>query len=319
MSEPETGGSESVRFLTVEADVAGQRIDNYLITRLKGAPRTLVYRILRTGEVRVNKGRIKADYRVREGDVIRVPPLRLADAASPPPPGAGVSRDLAARILYEQHGLLVIDKPSGLAVHGGSGVAYGVVEAMRHVRPSAHFLELVHRLDRGTSGLLMLAEKRSLLRFLHEELREGRMHKVYVALLAGRLKGAEHDIRAPLHKTVQPSGEHIVRVAHEGKEAHSVFRVLERIGDTTLVEVVLYTGRTHQIRVHAQFLGHPIIGDEKYGIDELNRRMKAVGINRLFLHARDLDIRLPGQEQPLHLHCPLPPELEACLERLRHE
>ena len=222
MSEPETGGTESARFLTVEADVAGQRIDNFLITRLKGAPRTLVYRIVRTGEVRVNKGRIKADYRVKEGDVIRVPPLRLAEVAPPPQPGAALSRDLASRVVYEEHGLVVLNKPSGMAVHGGSGVPYGVVEAMRVVRPSAHFLELVHRLDRDTSGLLMLAEKRSLLKFLHEELRQGRMHKVYVALLNGRLKGAEHEVRAPLKKTVMATGEHIVRVARDGKEARSL-------------------------------------------------------------------------------------------------
>jgi len=319
MSEPETGGTESARFLTVEADVAGQRIDNFLITRLKGAPRTLVYRIVRTGEVRVNKGRIKADYRVKEGDVIRVPPLRLAEVAPPPQPGAALSRDLASRVVYEEHGLVVLNKPSGMAVHGGSGVPYGVVEAMRVVRPSAHFLELVHRLDRDTSGLLMLAEKRSLLKFLHEELRQGRMHKVYVALLNGRLKGAEHEVRAPLKKTVMATGEHIVRVARDGKEARSVFHVLERIGDTTLVEVTLYTGRTHQIRVHAQYLGHPIVGDEKYGNDELNRKMKGFGINRLFLHARDLGIHMPGQEAQLRLHCPLAPELEAGLERLRSE
>jgi 23S rRNA pseudouridine955/2504/2580 synthase len=318
MSEPQPG-TESVRFFTVEADVAGQRLDNFLITRLKGAPRTLVYRIVRTGEVRVNKGRIKADYRVKEGDVIRVPPLRLAEVAPPPQPGAALSRDLASRILYEEHGLLVLNKPSGLAVHGGSGVAFGVVEAMRVVRPSAHFLELVHRLDRDTSGLLMLAEKRSVLRFLHEELRQGRMDKVYVALLHGRLKGAEQEVRAPLKKTVMATGEHIVRVSSEGKEARSVFRVLERIGDTTLVEVVLYTGRTHQIRVHAQFLGHPIIGDEKYGIDDVNKKMKGFGINRLFLHARDLSIQLPGMDGRLALHCPLAPELEAGLERLRRE
>lgn len=316
MSTSETG-PVAVRYLAVTADQAGQRIDNFLITQLKGVPKTLIYRILRKGEVRVNKGRIRPDYRLQADDVVRVPPLRVAEVAPPPQPGATLSRELAARILYENHGLLVLNKPSGLAVHGGSGVSFGAIEALRVVRPEAPFLELVHRLDRDTSGLLMVAEKRSVLRALHEELRHGRMHKVYVALLSGRLKGAEHTVTAPLQKIVQASGEHIVRVSREGKEAHTDFRVLERIGDTTLVEAVLHTGRTHQIRVHAQYLGHPIVGDEKYGSDGVNQHMKAHGINRLFLHARDLRIRLPGQEQPLDLHCPLEPELLAGLERLR--
>jgi 23S rRNA pseudouridine955/2504/2580 synthase len=325
MTDPESGSADSVRFLTVEADVAGQRIDNFLMSRLKGAPRTLVYRILRTGEVRVNKGRIKAEYRVQAGDVIRVPPLRLAEAAPPPQPGAGLMRELGARIVYEDHGLLVLNKPAGLAVHGGSGVSYGAIEALRVLRPDKHFMELVHRLDRGTSGMLMIAEKRSLLRFLHEELRQGRMHKVYVALLSGRLKDNEYEVRAPLRKDVMATGEHIVRVTRDGKEAHTDFKVIERVGNTkigeaTLVEATLHTGRTHQIRVHAQFLGHPIVGDEKYGNDELNRQMKErAGIGRLFLHARDLRISLPDEPVPLSLHCPLDADLQAGLERLRRE
>lgn len=319
MSASESGGGESVRFLNVDGEYAGQRIDNFLITQLKGVPRTLVYRILRKGEVRVNKGRIKPDYRLVAGDVIRVPPLRVAPVAPPPQPGAGLSRELSGRIIYEEHGLLVLNKPSGLAVHGGSGVAFGAIEALRVVKPEKHFLELVHRLDRDTSGLLMIAEKRSLLRVLHEQLREGKTHKVYVALLAGRLKGAVHDVDAPLKKTIQATGEHIVRISREGKEARTQFRVLERFGNTTLVEAQIFTGRTHQIRVHAQYLGHPIVGDEKYGIDEFNARMKAYGINRLFLHARDLRVRLPALEEPLNLHCPLEPDLLAALENLRRE
>ncbi len=318
MTASPDGGLDRVRMLTVEPDYAGQRIDNFLITQLKGAPRTLVYRILRKGEVRVNKGRIKPEYRLQAGDVIRVPPLRLAEAAPPPQPGVGLSRELAGRIVYEENGLLVLNKPSGLAVHGGSGVAYGAIEALRVVRPDKHFLELVHRLDRDTSGLLMVAEKRSLLRALHEQLRLGRMHKVYVALLSGRLKGAEHTVTAPLHKFNLPTGEHIVRVARDGKEARTDFRVLERFSDATLVECVLHTGRTHQIRVHAQYLGHALVGDEKYGSDEFNQHMKRQhGVGRLFLHARDLRIQLPGEDKPLSLHCPLEPELESALESLR--
>lgn len=315
----EEGAASPARLLTVPPDVAGQRIDNFLLTRLKGAPRTLVYRILRTGEVRVNKGRIKPDYRLQAGDVVRVPPLRLADEKeAAEKPARGAVRDLGSRIVYEEGGLLVIDKPAGLAVHGGSGVAWGVVEAMRVLRPEAPFLELVHRLDRDTSGLLMLAEKRSLLRELHGLLREGRMEKVYVALLTGRLKGAEHRVTAPLKKTTLPNGERIVRVSSEGKEALTTFKVLERIGDTTLVEARPKTGRTHQIRVHAQYLGHPLAGDEKYGHDAVNHALRAQGVNRLFLHARDLAIRTSGMTKDLHLHCPLPAELESALENLRH-
>jgi 23S rRNA pseudouridine955/2504/2580 synthase len=311
------GAQASVQLLAVPDDVAGQRIDNFLLTRLKGAPRTLVYRILRTGEVRVNRGRVRPDYRLQAGDTVRVPPLRLAEVGEGVRPGPGVARDLAARILYEEGGLLVLDKPAGLAVHGGSGVAWGVIEALRTVRPEAPFLELVHRLDRDTSGLLMVAEKRSVLRELHALLREGRMEKVYVALLSGRLKGAVHPVSAPLKKSTLASGERIVRVSREGKEAFTEFRVLERIGDTTLVEARPKTGRTHQIRVHAQYLGHPLVGDEKYGNDAVNKAMRAHGVTRLFLHARDLRLRFGGMTKDLELHCPLPPELEAVLESLR--
>lgn len=312
------GAQASVRLLTVPEDVAGQRIDNFLLTQLKGAPRTLVYRILRKGEVRVNKGRIAPDYRLQAGDVVRVPPLRLPEPAPAAQPAPGVARDLASRVVYEDDGLLVLDKPAGLAVHGGSGVAWGVIEALRVLRPEAPFLELVHRLDRDTSGLLMVAKKRSLLRELHTHLREARMEKVYVALLAGRLKGATHRVTAALDKTSLPSGERIVRVSRDGKEAATEFRVLERIGNTTLVEARPETGRTHQIRVHAQYLGHPLVGDEKYGNDDFNKRMRPFGITRLFLHARDLRIRMGGTTKALELHCPLEADLDAGLEQLRH-
>lgn len=310
------GAQASVRMLTVPDDVAGQRLDNFLLTQLKGAPRTLIYRIVRTGEVRVNKGRIKPDYRLQAGDVVRVPPLRLAPVPDAPVPGAGVSRDLASRIIYQEKGLLVINKPAGLAVHGGSGVAWGLIEALRVLRPEAPFLELVHRLDRDTSGLLMVAEKRSVLRELHGHLRDGHMEKVYVALLVGKLKGATHNVSAPLLKTSQGT-ERIVRVSSEGKEAQTQFRVIEHIGNTTLVEARPKTGRTHQIRVHAQYLGHPLVGDEKYGNDAVNKAMRIYGVNRLFLHARNLRIRFGAMTEDLYLTCPLEPELEAVLESLR--
>ncbi|MGH8494060.1 MAG: 23S rRNA pseudouridine(955/2504/2580) synthase RluC [Moraxellaceae bacterium] len=312
------GAQASVRLLAVPDDVAGQRIDNFLLTQLKGAPRTLIYRILRTGEVRVNKGRIKPDYRLQIGDVVRVPPLRLAEKVEGERPASAVVRDLSSRIVYEEGGLLVLNKPAGLAVHGGSGISWGVVEAMKLVRPESPFLELVHRLDRDTSGLLMMAEKRSVLRELHGYLREGRMEKVYLALLSGRLKGAAHQVTAPLLKTSLPNGERIVRVSSEGKEALTDFRIIERIGNTTLVEARPKTGRTHQIRVHAQYLGHPLVGDEKYGDDKVNKAMRSEhGAGRLFLHARALRIRLTGMTSDLRLECPLEPELEAVLESLR--
>ena len=311
------GAQAAARLLTVPDDVAGQRLDNFLLTQLKGAPRTLIYRIVRTGEVRVNKGRIKPDYRLQVGDVVRVPPLRLAPAPETPQPGAGVSRDLDDRMVYQDKGLLVINKPAGLAVHGGSGVAWGLIEALRVLRPEAPFLELVHRLDRDTSGLLMVAEKRSVLRELHGHLRDGHVEKVYVALLVGRLKGPTHYVSAPLLKTSQGT-ERIVRVSSEGKEAQTQFRVIEHIGDTTLVEARPKTGRTHQIRVHAQYLGHPLVGDEKYGNDAINKALRVHGANRLFLHARNLRIRFGTMTEDLYLTCPLEPELEAVLESLRH-
>lgn len=314
----EEGAIGSVRQLTVPEELAGQRLDNYLMARLKGAPRTLVYRIVRTGEVRVNKGRIRPDYRLQAGDVVRIPPVRLSEEKErAEKPGQGVVRDLGSRIVYEEGGLLVINKPAGLAVHGGSGVAWGVVEAMRLLRPDAPFLELVHRLDKDTSGLLMLAEKRSVLRELHELLREGRVEKTYIALLHGRLKGVEHKVTAPLLKTSLPNGERIVRVSSEGKEALTIFKVIERIGNTTLVEAKPKTGRTHQIRVHAQYLGHPLVGDEKYGHDDINQAMRAHGISRLFLHAKALVLQKSGMTKKMQLECPLPVELESALESLR--
>lgn len=315
---PQEGPAASARLLAVPDDVAGQRIDNFLLTQLKGAPRTLIYRILRTGEVRVNKGRIKPDYRLQVGDVVRVPPLRLAEEKQAAErPAQGIVRQLGERIVYEKDGLLVLNKPAGLAVHGGSGVAWGVIEALRLLRPEAPFLELVHRLDRDTSGLLMIAQKRSVLRELHELLRQGRMEKTYVALLAGRLKGAEHQVTAKLDKTSLPNGERIVRVSREGKEALTDFKVIDRFGDTTLVEARPKTGRTHQIRVHAQYLGHPLVGDEKYGNDAFNKKLRPLGATRLFLHARELRLRTSGMTKDLVVQCPLEPELEVVLEKLR--
>ena len=310
--------SQAARFLTITENEDGQRLDNYLLTKLKGAPRTLIYRIVRTGEVRVNKGRIKPEYRLQIGDIVRVPPLRLSEEAAPATPSPQLSQSLTDRILYQEHGIIAMNKPTGLAVHGGSGVAYGLIEALRAIYPTKDFLELVHRLDRDTSGLILVADKRSILRHLHEQLRDGKMHKVYVALLTGNLKGANHKVTAPLDKTNLASGERVVRVSREGKAAETHFKVIERFENCTLVEAKPLTGRTHQIRVHAQFLGHPILGDDKYCPNEKNKEAKdKYGLNRLFLHARDLTFKLPNEEAPVKLHCPLAPELTQVLETLR--
>jgi 23S rRNA pseudouridine955/2504/2580 synthase len=314
----QTDTSSAVRFITVKDGEEGQRIDNFLITALKGLPRTMVYRIVRKGEVRVNKGRIKADYRIQAGDIIRVPPMRLPEAPAVAAPSPHLAQFLRGRILHHQDGLIVVDKPAGLAVHGGSNLPFGLIEAMRVLFPEKEFLELVHRIDRDTSGLLMVAEKRSVLRELHEQLRQGRMRKTYVALLAGQLKGGQHKVTAPLFKTNLPNGERIVRVNNEeGKPSETVFRVIERFEHATLVEASPLTGRTHQIRVHAQFLGHPILGDEKYGNDDAGKAAKAWGLNRLFLHARDLTLKMPDKPEPLKFTCPLAPELQAVVEYLR--
>lgn len=315
----ESSSLASVSFVTITENHQGQRLDNFLITALKGAPRSLVYRVVRSGEVRVNKGRVKPDYRVQIGDVIRIPPLRLSDKEPTVMPSSQLSKSLSERILYHQEGIIVLNKPSGLPVHGGSGVAYGAIEALRAIYPQKEFLELVHRLDRDTSGLLMISDKRSVLKGLHEQLRDGKMQKVYIALLVGNLKGGSHKVTAPLDKNNLASGERVVRVSREGKAAETHFKVLERFGDYTLVEARPLTGRTHQIRVHAQFLGHSIVGDEKYTANEHNKIAKEKwGLNRLFLHAQQLSLQLPNQEKALQLTCPLAPELQQMLEKLRH-
>lgn len=317
MHESDAADAPAVRFLTVADEFAGQRLDNFLITALKGAPRTLVYRIVRTGEVRVNKGRVKPDYRIQAGDVIRVPPLRVSEEKPAARPTTGLQKLLAGRIIHDDDNLLVINKPAGLAVHGGSGISIGLIEALRALRPEqAASLELVHRLDRDTSGLIMVTGHRALLRALHGQLRDGDMDKRYVALLSGRLNGSQHRVDAPLLKVERPTGEAVVRVSREGKTAITIFTVLERFKDATLVEAHLLTGRTHQIRVHAQHLGHPLVGDDKYGRDADNAAFKARGLARLFLHARALRLTLPSGKK-LALEAPLDQDFEAGLEILR--
>ncbi|WP_313288238.1 23S rRNA pseudouridine(955/2504/2580) synthase RluC [Stutzerimonas nitrititolerans] len=297
--------ASSVQMLEVSPEFAGQRIDNFLRNQLKGVPKTLIYRILRKGEVRVNKGRIKPEYKLQAGDVVRVPPLRLAERDEPAPLAQGLLERLEAAIVYEDKALIVLNKPAGIAVHGGSGLSYGVIEALRQLRPDAKELELVHRLDRDTSGLLMVAKKRSMLRHLHQELRGDGVDKRYMALVRGRWETGKKQVSAPLLKNTLRSGERMVEVTDEGKEALTLFRVLRRFGDfATLVEARPVTGRTHQIRVHARHAGHAIAGDSKYGDEEFSREIRELGGKRLFLHAYGLKVPLPDGGE-LNLEAPV--------------
>jgi 23S rRNA pseudouridine955/2504/2580 synthase len=310
---PPTSG---VQLLEVAPELAGQRIDNFLRTQLKGVPKTLIYRILRKGEVRVNKGRIKPEYKLQAGDIVRVPPLRLAERDEPEPLAQGLLQRLEAAIVYEDKALIVLNKPAGIAVHGGSGLNYGVIEAFRQLRPDAKDLELVHRLDRDTSGLLMIAKKRSMLRHLHEALRGDGVDKRYMALVRGHWATAKKQVSAPLLKSNLRSGERMVEVNPEGKEALTVFRVLRRFGEfATLVEAKPVTGRTHQIRVHAQYAGHSIAGDSKYGDDDFTKEIRELGGKRLFLHAYELIVPLPEGGQ-LKLEAPVDEMWARTLERL---
>lgn len=316
MTAPIASTSPGVRMLHVETEDAGQRIDNYLMRHLKGAPRSLIYRILRRGEVRVNKGRIKPEYRIQAGDQVRIPPVRTA-APTPSNVGEGAGDRLEQRILHEDERLLVIDKPPGMAVHGGSGLSYGVIEALRAARPDAHFLELVHRLDRETSGCLLIAKKRSELRMLHDLLREGRVRKRYLALVRGRWTMGDKRIDAPLLKNQLRSGERIVTADPAGKAADSRFRPLDIFQEASLVEVDLGTGRTHQIRVHGAHVGYPLAGDEKYGDELFNRRMREFGLKRLFLHAHSIGFRDPTSGREVQVSTKLSAELQTVLDKLK--
>ena len=306
---------QAVSYIEVDRDSDGQRIDNFLIARLKGLPKSQLYRILRRGEVRVNKGRIKPSFRVSCGDIVRVPPPRLARAAEPGVVGKGLGERLENNILFESESLLIVDKPSGLAVHGGSGVNLGVIEAMRQLRPGQRSLELVHRLDRDTAGCLMIAKKRSVLRHMHAQLREEQVGKVYLALVAGRWPRRRRLVEAPLRKNERRSGERMVVVAEDGKDAITQFEVVQRFAGATLLRVHPLTGRTHQIRVHAQHAGHPLIGDDKYGDKEVNQAMRQHGAKRLFLHAEKLTFTLPDGESQT-VCSPLPQELQRVLDAL---
>ncbi len=295
--------------LEVGEESVGQRIDNFLIRNLKGVPKSHVYRILRSGEVRVNSGRIKPDYRLVDGDKVRVPPVRVASPEARPP-----ARSLALPVVFEDDALIVIDKPSGVAVHGGSGISFGVIESLRAERPRAKFLELAHRLDRDTSGLLMVGKKRTALVELHRMLRDGEVRKDYVAIVKGRWKGGGRKIDLPLHKYVTAEGERRVSVRDDGQQAISLFKPLAAGDTASMLDIRLMTGRTHQIRVHAAHVGHPILGDDKYGDFDLNRALVKQGVKRLFLHARQLSLSHPISGEPLAFVSPLPPEMQRFLD-----
>jgi 23S rRNA pseudouridine955/2504/2580 synthase len=308
-----------VRLVRVEPDRAGQRLDNFLLGQLKGAPRSLVYKIVRSGQVRVNGGRARAERRLEAGDEVRIPPVRLAEPESPGVVPKGLLAAMEASIVFEDARLLAISKPSGIASHGGSGVSFGVIETLRSLRPGQP-LELVHRLDRDTSGLMVLAKKRSALTELQALLREDHgagIEKRYLALLLGRLPDGTLSVDAPLHVGLRQGGERHVQVNANGKPSLSHFRVIERIGGQSYCEVRIETGRTHQIRVHAQHLGHPVAGDDKYGDEAANRRLRDnAGLKRLFLHASTLSFALDRGKTPYMLNAPLAPELATVLDRL---
>ena len=312
MSESNTKSFPKVRKVNVSEDEAGQRIDNFLARYLKGVPKSHIYRILRRGEVRVNSGRIRAQYKVRAGDTVRIPPVRISESK----PGHVPGIDLEQHILFENPRLLVINKPPGIAVHGGSGLSYGIIEALRAERSTAPYLELGHRLDRETSGCLVIAKRRSFLRAFHEQLQQGQVKKLYLALVDGQWQGSKRTVDVPLRKNQLRGGERMVSVDPEGKTAISIFRPVSVYQDTSLVEVELKTGRTHQIRVHGQHIGHPLAGDEKYGDEQFNRRMRAIGLRRMLLHAHMIEFVDPYDDEVITVSSPLDENVRAVLGHL---
>ena len=316
-----TVSKNSVTQAIVSDDEQGQRLDNFLLKTCKGVPKSHVYRIVRSGEVRVNGKRVDVSYRLQLGDVLRLPPVRIAQRVEEIVAGAEIKAELP--IVYEDEAMLVVDKPSGIAVHGGSGVSFGVIEALRRQRPQAHFLELAHRLDRETSGLLLVGKKRSALVALHDMFRDGSIggngrgaDKRYLVLVKGRWMDPLRSVKLPLLKYLLASGERRVRVADEGKASHTVFRLVSRWENFSLLEAELKSGRTHQIRVHCAHLGYPIAGDEKYGDFELNKALPKEGLKRMFLHAWKMSFPHPISGKPLVLEAPLPDTLALFIQQL---
>jgi len=309
---------DAARHLAIDESAAGQRVDNFLLRVLKGVPKSHIYRILRSGEVRVNRRRVRPDARLAAGDDLRIPPVRTGVASTR---SRAPLPELATPILYEDEALLAIDKPAGVAVHGGSGIAFGVIEQLRAARPDASFLELVHRLDRDTSGVLLVAKKRAALLALHASFRDGEVDKRYLVLAKGRWRSALRNVELPLTKFVTGAGERRVRIEHDGgKMAHTVFRRRQVWADSSpplsLLEAELHTGRTHQIRVHLAHLGFPLAGDEKYGDFALNKALARQGLKRMFLHAWRLSLRHPVEARRLDFESPLPADLTAFIATL---
>lgn len=317
MTDPQSSGG--VRMAKVAEDRAGQRLDNFLLGQLKGAPKSLIYKIVRSGQVRINGGRAKPDTRLAAGDEVRIPPVRLGEPADKGVPAPGLLRAMEAAIVFEDERLLAISKPSGVASHGGSGIGFGVIETLRALRPNQS-LELVHRLDRDTSGLMVIAKKRAALSQIQALMRDAGgqgIRKRYLALLAGRMPDGVMSVDASLHVGLRQGGERHVQVNANGKPSLSHFKVLERRGGQSYCEVRIETGRTHQIRVHAQHIGYPVAGDDKYGDAAINKRLREqVGLKRLFLHATSLEFALDGGKTPYVLNAPLAVELVEVLDRL---
>jgi 23S rRNA pseudouridine955/2504/2580 synthase len=305
-----------VQWLEISEANVEQRLDNFLLNQLKGVPKTRIYRMIRKGEVRINKGRVDASYKLALGDIVRIPPVRVAEKTDTLIVQPTLIHSLEQHVLFEDDGLIVLNKPSGFAVHGGSGINSGIIEALRQIRPQQKFLELVHRLDKDTSGCLLIAKKRSALKVLHEMFRGDGIEKTYLALLAGQFKRKKQLVEVPLLKNVSQGGERIVTVSQAGKAAETLFIRLKSFQDATLVHAKPKTGRTHQIRVHAAWLGHPIVGDDRYGENSLNKAFKLRGYKRLFLHAEQLQFTHPLTGKALHFFAPLPDDLQ---DLLNHE
>ncbi|MFC1235053.1 23S rRNA pseudouridine(955/2504/2580) synthase RluC [Vibrio sp. F74] len=305
-----------VQFVDIDADMAGQRIDNFMRNQLKNVPKSLIYRIIRKGEVRVNKKRIKAEYKLQPGDIVRVPPVKMEEVEQKDVPNTKLNKvaELESCIIFEDEHMLVLNKPSGTAVHGGSGLKFGAIEALRALRPDARFLELVHRIDRDTSGILLVAKKRSALRHLQAQFREKTVQKYYFALVMGHWKPSCRLVNEPLLKNEVNS---IVRVNPNGKASETRFKIVEKFTEATLVQASPITGRTHQIRVHAQYTGHPIAWDDRYGDRRFDAYTGKVGLDRLFLHAANIKFSHPATEEKIDISAPMEGRLEAVLQRLR--
>lgn len=305
----EENQTPQVIYVEINEDNCDQRLDNFLISRLKGVPKSRIYRLVRKGEVRVNKGRVDIKYRLAAGDVVRIPPVRVAERSEESFVPKGLQAALQQGILFEDDGFMVINKPAGFAVHGGSGVSSGIIEGLRLIRPEARFLELVHRLDKDTSGCLLIAKKRSALRKLQEFFRNSEIKKTYQALLAGQWDRKKLIVTAPLLKNISKGGERIVVISKAGKAAETLFTRIKLFRNATLVEASPKTGRTHQIRVHAASLGHAIVGDDRYGSDEINKLFKNKGYKRMFLHAETLKFKHPVTDEIMTISAPLPLQL----------